>query len=109
MELVRGWLLLQPGPELASTNVAGSEAEATDHRGGKDGHPGHLEAVQMAEEARRVAVDREGVEEAGSGEEGVVGGGDDAGHDHGVDEAAGHGTAGFDEDDGEGAGRGGFG
>ena len=94
---------------MACTNVARSEAESTDYGGGEDRYPGDLEAVQVAEESWRVAVYGEGVEETGSGEEGVVGGGDDAGHDHGVDEAAGDGAAGFNEDDGEGAGRGGFG
>lgn len=60
----------------------------------------------MAEEAGGVAVDGESVEQTGAGEEGVVGGGDDAGHEHGVDEAAGDGAAGLHEDDGKRAGGG---
>lgn len=63
----------------------------------------------MSEEAGGVAVYGEGVEKSRAGEEGVVGGGDDAGHDYGVDEAASDGAAGFNEDDGEGTRGGGFG
>lgn len=78
--MCEGGLLLQPCPELAGADVAGSEAEAADGGCGQDGDPGDLEAIEVAEEPRGVAVYREGVEEPGPGEEGVVCGGDDAGH-----------------------------
>jgi hypothetical protein len=61
-------LLLQPCPELAGSDVAGSEAEAADEGCGQDGDPGDLEAVEVAEEAGGVAVYREGVEKPGPGE-----------------------------------------
>ena len=79
--------VLQPGPQLAGSDVTRSKAQPTDGRGRQHGNPGNSEAVQLAKESRRIPVHREGVQQTGSCKEGVVGGGDDRGHDHGVDEA----------------------
>lgn len=49
-----------------------------------------------------MAVDGEGVEKTGPGEEGVVAGGNYRSHDHGVDEASGCFGAGHLEDESEG-------
>lgn len=78
--------VLQPGPQLASADEGRTETEATDEASGEDGDPGNLVAVERAEEGWGVAVDGERVQEPGAGEEGVVAGADDAGHDDGVDE-----------------------
>lgn len=98
--------VLQPRPQLSGTDVTSAKTQTADGRGGQDGHPGDLEAVEMAEESGRVTVDGERVQESRSGEQGVVGGRDDAGQDDGVDEAARDVAASFGENDGEGAGAG---
>ena len=53
--------ILQPGPQLAGADVARAEAEAADDGGSQHGDPGHVEAVQGAEESGRVPVDGESV------------------------------------------------
>lgn len=48
--------VLEPGPELASADVAGSEAETVDYGCCEDGDPGNAEAVKVAQEAWGVAL-----------------------------------------------------
>lgn len=93
--------VLQPIPQLASTDVASTEAESTDDGSSQHSDPGHLEAVQVPKESRSVAIDRKRVEQTGSSEESMVRGGDDRSHDNRVDKATRNGTAGLLEDNGE--------
>lgn len=93
---------MQPRPELTGSNETGSETEASNERGSKDGYPRHGMLVQLSKHSWCVMLHGKCVQQSCSCKEGVISGREHTRENDGVDDASCRLCARHLEDDGEG-------